>query len=355
MPNYSKLNPYQNLLLKNLADVGFDVRYGMRKVYFSFIDLSILFNLIKNYKVDIIHLHWQHPFIIHKKRKILAIFKCLLFIVQLSFIKFLGVKIVWTVHNLKNHDNKFIRIEKKFTRIVALLADAIIAHCRTSRLEIIELFKINKDKVFVIPHGNYHKVYKDKLTRQESRKKFNLVDTDFTYLFLGLIRPYKGIVDLIESFQNINDPSVKLIIAGRLESKELGDVLKKKEAFNNHIMSKFHYIDDDEIEIYMKASDVMVLPYRDIINSGSAILGMSFGKAIIAPYLGCIPELLNNEGGILYDPNDKNGLLKAMKLALASKNKIVQMGEANFELAKKMDWKDVATSTGKVYSKCRGK
>lgn len=68
-------------------------------------------------------------------------------------------------------------------------------------------------------------------------------------------------------------------------------------------------IDDFVLKDYMKAADVMVLPYRDIINSGSAILGMSFGKAIIAPHLGCIPEILKSEGGILYDPNDKNGLL----------------------------------------------
>ena len=353
-PDFHKANPYQSLLLKNLADFGFDVRYGIRKVYFSVIDLSILFNLIKNYKVDIIHLHWLHPFLRHEK-KILMIFRCFLFVFQLLFIKILGVKIVWTVHNLKNHENIFIEIEIFFSRIIAILADAIIAHCKASRSEIIKLFKINKDKVFVIPHGNYLKVYREKLTRQESREKLNLEDADFAFLFLGLIRPYKGIVDLIESFQKINDQSVKLIIAGRVQGKELVDILKKKAAFNNSIFLEFHYIHDDEIEIYMKAADVMVLPYRDIINSGSAILGMSFGKAIIAPHLGCIPEILKSEGGILYDPNDKNGLLKAMKLALASKNKIVEMGKSNSELAKKMDWKDIAASTGKVYFKCRGK
>jgi hypothetical protein len=44
-----------------------------------------------------------------------------------------------------------------------------------------------------------------------------------------------------------------------------------------------------------------------------------------------------------------------MKFALASKNKIVEIGLSNFELAKKMDWKDVAAITGKVYFECRGK
>lgn len=44
-----------------------------------------------------------------------------------------------------------------------------------------------------------------------------------------------------------------------------------------------------------------------------------------------------------------------MKLTLASKAKLLEMGEANFELAKKMDWKVVAASTGKVYVKSRDK
>ena len=82
---------------------------------------------------------------------------------------------------------------------------------------------------------------------------------------------------------------------------------------------------------------------------------MSFGRAIVTPHLGCMPEILAKEGGILYDPNDKNGLLEAMKLALASKSQIKQMGESNFELAKSMDWKDIAASTGKVYFKCLNK
>ena len=259
------------------------------------------------------------------------------------------------MHNLKNHENIFIEIEIFFSRIIAILADAIIAHCKASRSEIIKLFKLNKDKIFVIPHGNYLKVYREKLTRQESREKLNLEDADFAFLFLGLIRPYKGIVDLIESFQKINDQSVKLIIAGRVQGKELVDSLKKKAAFNNSIFLEFHYIDDDEIEIYMKAADVMVLPYRDIINSGSAILGMSFGKAIIAPRLGCIPEILDSSGSFLYEPNEQDGLLNAMKRAMASRTVLLEMGKYNLASSQKLDWRDIAASTYKVYKRCLGR
>lgn len=354
LPDFHQANPYQSLLLKSLTNLGFDVGCGTRKVYFSFIDLSILFSLVKNRGVDIIHLHWLHPFLLHGN-KTKMMFRGFIFVLQLLLIRILGKKIVWTVHNMKNHENRFAGIEIFFSRIVSALANAVIAHCEASKEEITEFFRIRRNKIFVIPHGHYVKVYRETRTRQECREGLNLQDSDFVFLFLGLIRPYKGILEMIESFQEIDNLSAKLIIAGRVQGSDLFDVIEKKTALSKNILSELRYIPDDDLEIYLKAADVMVLPYRDIVNSGSAVLGMSFGKVIIAPHLGCIPEILNSGGGILYNPNDKNGLLKAMKSAMASKAKFIEMGEHNYQLAIKMDWKDIAASTGKVYVECRGK
>ena len=44
-----------------------------------------------------------------------------------------------------------------------------------------------------------------------------------------------------------------------------------------------------------------------------------------------------------------------MKSALASKAELDKMGASNFESIQKMDWKDIAASTGKVYVECREK
>ncbi len=240
LPDYHKSNQYQGLLLEGLKNIGFDVGYGLRKVYFSNIDLSILFNVIKKNNINVFHLHWLHPFLLHEK-KIIMLFRGFLFVLQLIIIKIFGIKLVWTVHNLKNHENRFVETEIFFTRIIAKLANAVIAHCEASKREIITAFNIKTDKVDVIPHGNYLDVYKNNLTRQESRKKFNFDDEDFVFFFLGLIRPYKGILDLIESFQKINDMTVKLIIAGRLGSPDLKDTLLCMAASNKNIFLDLHH------------------------------------------------------------------------------------------------------------------
>jgi glycosyltransferase involved in cell wall biosynthesis len=353
LPDYHKSNPYQDLLLSNLSRMGIHAEYGKRKIYYSNIDVSLLYNVLKNKNFDVLHLHWQHPFMLHKKKQ-LMIFRSLLFVFQLLMLKFLKIKIVWTVHNLKNHENKYVKAELFFSRILARLADGIIVHCNASKNEIVKIFKINEHKIHVIEHGNYIGVYKERYTRDQSRKIMNIAESQFVFLFIGLVRPYKGINELIESFKKIKDASVKLIIAGRIEDKALAELLKDKASDCQNILFELHYIEDDEMEIYLKAADVLVLPYRDIINSGSAVLGMSFGKAIISPRMGCLPEILQSKGGILYDPDLENGLIEAMRKVLASKNNISDMGKENLETAKKWGWQGVAASTANVYHSCLG-
>jgi glycosyltransferase involved in cell wall biosynthesis len=51
------------------------------------------------------------------------------------------------------------------------------------------------------------------------------------------------------------------------------------------------YIPVSEIELYVTAADLIVLPYADILNSGSAILGLSFDRPILVPDIGAMPEL----------------------------------------------------------------
>ncbi len=60
-------------------------------------------------------------------------------------------------------------------------------------------------------------------------------------------------------------------------------------------------IPDDQMQVYLRAADAVVLPYRDVLSSGSAILAMTFGQPVIAPAIGCLPESLGSEGTILYD------------------------------------------------------
>ncbi|HEA65400.1 MAG TPA: glycosyltransferase [Desulfobacterales bacterium] len=342
MPIYES-NPYQKLLLHNLKALGLDVQEGGSGVF------SILRSVICNLGADAIHLHWLTPFLIGNS-KIRTIAKSILTILQLIILQLLKIKIVWTVHNLKNHENRFTNIERFFSRIVAKRADAILAHSESAKRDIRNAFDVDdQEKIAIIPHGNYLGYYKNTLTKEESRSRLNLSPHNFTFLYFGKIRDYKGVQELIDSFIKLNKSDAKLIIAGKPNNNEISNSITYKARQNKNILLVLQLIPEDDIQLFMNAADVAVLPYRDVLTSGTLMLGMSFRKPIIAPRLGCIPDVLKNGGCFFYDPEDADGLFRAMKLSMTSKHHLQNMGDRNFILAQKNSWSLIARSIFKIY------
>jgi glycosyltransferase involved in cell wall biosynthesis len=105
----------------------------------------------------------------------------------------------------------------------------------------------------------------------------------------------------------------------------------------------------------MNAADVVVLPYRDIFTSGAALLAMSFGKAIVAPRIGCMAELLRSEGAYLYDKDDPRGLTKAISQATREQQRLPMMGLYNLQQAQALNWTEMARCTAAGYSGLLGR
>lgn len=76
---------------------------------------------------------------------------------------------------------------------------------------------------------------------------------------------------------------------------------------------------------------------------------MSFGKPVIAPAIGCVSDILDEKVSFLYHTGEK-GLLEAMQKALNAD--LPKLGKHNFELAKQLDWGDIAKKTCEVYREC---
>ncbi|MCX7593404.1 MAG: glycosyltransferase family 4 protein [Fischerella sp.] len=342
-PNNNE-NPYQSQLAKNLEKLGVEVKDSGCGSFFLPIAIT-------KWQANILHLHWLHFFLI-KSNISLSLISSILFIFQILFLRLLGVKIIWTVHNLKNHANRFLKLEKFFTVLVAKIAHAIIAHCEVAKQEIITNFHLSNDnKIFVVPHGNYIDYYENILTQAKARENLNISSSDVVFLFLGLIRPYKGVLELIDVFKHLPQPNIQLVIAGKVWNNDLtlADLIKQRIADDRRIKFIPGFVADDQIQLYMNASDVVVFPYRDILTSGAVLLAMSFGRACIAPRKGCIGEVLDDAGAILYDPDDEDSLLNALKMAIEKQFELSKMGEYNYQIAKEYNWQNIAEKTLKVY------
>ena len=267
-------NPYLDQLEEQLSHLGVDV------VRFDQNVPSILLGFARE-RPDVVHLHWLDPFFVASDTP-RALIKLVGFIGTVLLLKLLGRRIVWTVHNLKAHDDRNPRLDRFCTTFVAKRADAIIVHCEAASRALVDEFGLKQTgKVSVIPHGHYCGVYENKTGRSEARRVLGVDESRLMLLFLGQVRPYKGVLDLIDAFVALNHNEVELVIAGKTRDDRSSEVIRRRCAVHPRIMYQPGFVADDDIQTYMNACDAVVLPYRDILTSGAVILAMSFGRACI--------------------------------------------------------------------------
>jgi beta-1,4-mannosyltransferase len=339
-------NPYQNLLARNLKNYGVEVRLKKRKRTYIFLP-----SIVRE-KIEILHLHWLSPFFLGEIFPV-ALFKVLTFWSQLIFLKLSGKKILWTAHNLSDHENSFPILDHLCTNFVAQIAHSIITHCETAKNKIILEFGIkNKDKIIVIPHGNFIDSYENKIKRDQARQQLGIHGSNIVFLLLGTIRPYKGVVESITAFQKIKEENVQLIIVGTPHSKNYSETINQKIGDDTRVSFTPSFVPEKKIQLYMNACDVAVFPYKDILTSGAVILAMSFGKVCLAPQIGCIPETLDDSGAFLYDPSDEEGLQKSMNKAIMCKSELGRMGDYNRQKAEQWNWDKIAKMTADAYKTC---
>ena len=321
-----------------------------KKYRFSF---PIFLNVLRLKGSKIIHFHFIHDLAgFHTKFKLKLFLKSIIFLIDIYLVKYiLQTKIIWTVNNLLSHELFFPRLEKFIRSHFAKKTDIIITHCNRAKKIVQKELKIPQDKIYMIPHGNYLKGYKNEISKEKARDILSLGKKELVFLHFGYIRPYKRIDNLIDNFLRLkNDGNIKLLIVGK-PFKKIEELLIKKSKGDNNIIFKFRHIPTYDVQIYMNASDIIVTSYNRILTSGTVILATSFGKPVIAPRLGCIPELLNENSAFLYNPQEKNGLLKALQKAIDSKGKLKDLGQNNLKSIRKFDWNTIARSTKKIYER----
>jgi beta-1,4-mannosyltransferase len=349
-------NPYQNLLYSRI-DKNISIKFLRNK----FIDerhafilgiplfpFRFLYLKLAGWKV--LHLHWLLPFVLPYDNILFRIISTLYIISFLFWIKILRFKLVWTVHEIYPHKQEFIN-DLFIRKLVSKMSDATIYHTQSS-LEEAQLLGFSMKKTFIIPIGNYISSYKNTLTKSTAREKLNLDTKDFVFVFFGLIKPYKGIDDLLFNFGtliNMNSKKrIKLVIAGPSEDEHSLEVISKyKKKYKGRIQTYIEYIEDINVQIFLHCADVVALPYKRNTTSAAALLAFGFKKPIIAPLLGSFKEFPMDTGFYYKD----NKLLEAMQQAITNKAKLQKMGKRGYAIAKKISWENIADLTSSVYGK----
>lgn len=243
------------------------------------------------------------------------------------YYRFLGKKIVLTAHNVNagRRDSNDSRLNRLTLGMQYRLADHVFVHTEKMKCELVKEFGVKDTRVTVIPFGINNSVPNTLLTPIEARERLGIAAADRTILFFGMIRPYKGLEYLIAAFRKIltRYEGYRLIIVGQpINCQRYWTAIREdidREIQRGRVLLKPDYIPDHETEVYFKAADVAVLPYRYVYQSGVLFLAHSFGLPVLAADVGSLKDdIVEGKTGFVFRPEDPVDLARAIERYFAS-------------------------------------
>ncbi len=227
------------------------------------------------------------------------------------------------------------------------MLDGFVALTESSVTQVrAEFPMLQSTPAFVIPHGDYRGSYPKTVSGTEARRQLGIPVDKSVALFFGGIFAYKNVPHLIDTFLRADLRDAVLLIAGAPSSALEGHQLTELAKHDSRIQLHLRRIPDDEVQNFFAAADLAVLPFREILNSGSAVLALSFDRPVLVPALGSMPELQTRVGGdwVRTYPGELNVPELAAAIAWARNSQ----RPANPDLSE-FDWSNIARDTIAVY------
>ncbi|MEB3282714.1 MAG: glycosyltransferase [Lyngbya sp.] len=277
-------NPYNWLLYTQMSQQGAEVT-------------EFSFQKILQQKYDIFHLHWPVETIVRHPNVLVAWSRARLMLTFIDWVRYRGTRIIWTIHDQKPHLLLHPKLADWFESELIKRVDGYINLCQSSQDLTSKSFPLLQNcPNTIIPHGHYREVYPNKMSKTQARESLKIPENHRTLIFLGYIDRYKNVPKLIQVFRELQPQNWTLVVAGKPEISELAQDVTEAAANVPNIQLHLKFIPDEQVQIYLKAADLVVLPFQKILNSGSAILALSFDSPVLLPNQGALNELQTQVG-----------------------------------------------------------
>lgn len=242
---------------------------------------------------EILHIHWPDG-VLKTDSRIRAVRMTLLMLAVLAYVAYIRRKpIVWTVHNIQPHASRYPSLWKLISWTLARTVTYLIhlSHAASDQMTGTMPATASLPRS-VIYHGRYDGEYLAQADRASTRKSLGIPESSYVFSFLGYVSEYKGALELAEAFRELErDIDVVLIIAGACESARYQQKIELVKAQDDRIVFLPEYLRAARLADFALASDIIVLPYKSILNSGSIFVPLELERPVLAPSLGSIPEM----------------------------------------------------------------
>ena len=275
-------NPYCSLLYRNLEDLSVQVD-----------EFSYRHALLGKY--DVLHLHWPERHLASGIVKALAgihiVFACIF------WAKIRKTKVIWTAHNLVSHGRRHPLLERYYWFVFTRLINGFICLSKDGCEHARRLFRrLRNLQGFIVPHGHYRGAIPAEMGAEKARELLGIPSACRVILFFGRVSGYKNVPHLIRTFRQSTNEDWRLCVVGNISSDITVNDLTEATGGDARVLLRIGWVSTEDIQMYFRSADLVVLPFREITNSGSVLLTMSFNTPLLTVAQGALPELQESIG-----------------------------------------------------------
>ena len=206
---------------------------------------------------------------------------------------------IFICHNVYPHEAG--RVSILLSRVVLRTGDACLVHSEQERQRLLEAnphATVTVQGLPVFSLGSRHTALRP---RQAAREDLGLSQAARVFLFFGIVRPYKGLDDLIAAFVHVRQelPEAVLLVAGEFwEPRIRYEKLIQDLGLCGSVRIDDRYVPDQDLVTYMSAADVVVAPYRRVTGSAVVQTARGLGVPVLATRMGGLVELAKSDSGV---------------------------------------------------------
>jgi len=222
---------------------------------------------------------------------------------------------IHTAHNALPHGRENSVLFRWVYRWVYRFPHTIIAHTDKVARQLETEFGVDPSRITVISIGLNDEIPETALSAAECRQKLGLPLQGLVALFFGKVEPYKGVDLLAEAWSLVRTSEARLVVAGWCPDAGYATTIREAMARSPRAATmewREGFVPNDEVAVWLKACNVVVMPYRNIYQSGVVFLCLRFGVPIVATDVGSLAEFIDADSGIIAKSNDPAGIAAAL-------------------------------------------
>ncbi len=259
------------------------------------------------------------------------------------------IRIIYLLDNVIPHEK--YPLGMWLTRCALGRGHAFIAQSDQVRLD---LFRVLPDTdpgcVPTVPHPVYDFGCpgRERKTPLEARRTLGLDPKAKLVLFFGFIKPYKGVVHLIDAAGALQDEfgeDLRILIVGDIYGDRRPYLQRIAASPGKSIIQLIDgFVPDEVVEDYFVAADLVVLPYVSATQSGIVQIAYHYDLPVVTTRVGGLPEVvLDGESGYLVPPGDSHALAEAI-IRFFRENKGPEFAAAVTREKQKYSWDAMAAA-----------